>query len=99
MWFFREGVWGNGIEFLTGDVGRDSGVRERGRPDPFRLRFVGDFNGDLEGDAGGAGSLKGDEADLGEAAARVWVSEDTFEAGASCGRSANGICGTGEMPE
>jgi hypothetical protein len=60
------------------------------------LRLTGDFVGDREGDDGGAN----DNADcpLGDADAKVRVSEEAFTAVASCGRSARGTLGIGFIP-
>lgn len=60
------------------------------------LRLAGDFVGDREGEDGGTN----DNADnpLGEADAKVRVSEEGFVVVVSCGRFARGIPGTGSKP-
>lgn len=76
------------------DAVLDEGVTGKGMANSraAALRFTGDFVGDLGGDNGGTKGSAG--RPLGDADARVRVSDEAFVAVVSWGRSARGISGT-----
>ena len=102
----REGVFGNGTEFVTiglpldadilfGDGERPRGASMFGRADPFVGDLDNDALGAFTGDVGEGGVDKvfiEDEA-LGEVDARSWVSLEGLLGTINCGRSAMGMFG------
>ena len=100
----REGVFGNGTEFLESEVNLGAASMGKGVTDPsnpLRGFLTGDFASFFDGDVGdeGVANIELEEVALGEDEARSRVKVDGFGGMFSCGRSAMCRFGIGSVPE
>ena len=100
----REGVFGNGTEFLESELNLGAGSMGKGIAGPSKLLrgfLTGDFAGFFDGDVGdeGVASTAIEDVALGEDEARSRVKVDGFGGMFNCGRSAICIFGIGSVPE